>query len=194
MREQIGKRFGFVTEEALGLEHLMVFSSLALFLQMIERCDQKSAGAAGRVEEGFAEARIGDGDHETDDGARGVELAGVTGGVAHFFEHGLIEMAEGVDFVGRGEMDAVHFVDDVTQEVTADHAVDGAFEDGGDDVAAVAAVRTLQATQVGEKTEAFFAVWTTGFIVVHELDQLVAGDAIGLSGPIAPTIVSSPQL
>ena len=71
VREQIGKRFGFATEEALGLEHLMVFSSLALFLQMIERCDQKSAGAAGRVEEGFAEARIGDGDHETDT-ARGV--------------------------------------------------------------------------------------------------------------------------
>ena len=38
-------------------------------------------------------------DHEAHDGARRVELAGVAGGVAHLPEHGLVEMAEGVDLV-----------------------------------------------------------------------------------------------
>ena len=188
MCEQIGKRFGLAAEEALSLENLVVFGSLALFLQMIERRDQKAAGAAGWIEEGFAQSWVGDGDHETDNSARGVEFAGIPGGVAHFFEHGLVEMAEGVDFVGRGEVDAVHFVDDVSQEVAVDHAVDGAFEDGGNHVAAVAAIGSLQAAQVGEEAGAFLAVRTTGFVVVHELDQFVAGDAVGLGGPIAPAV------
>ena len=63
-------------------------------------------------------------DHEPDDGARGVELAGVAGGVAHLLEHGLVEMAEGVDLLGGGEVDAVDLVDDVAQQVAVDHAVD----------------------------------------------------------------------
>ena len=63
-------------------------------------------------------------DHEADDGARRVELAGVAGGVAHLPEHRLVEVAERVDFVGRGEVDAVDLVDDVAQQIAADHPVD----------------------------------------------------------------------
>ena len=88
---------------------------------------------------------IGDGNHEADDGARGVELARVASGVAHFLEHRLVEMAEGVDFTGGCEVDTVDLVDHIAQEVAVDHAVDGAFEDGGDHIAAIAAVRALQA-------------------------------------------------
>ncbi len=43
--------------------------------------------------------RVGDGDHEPDDGARRVELAGVAGGVAHLAEHRLVEAAERVDLL-----------------------------------------------------------------------------------------------
>ena len=97
-------------------------------------------------------------------------------------------MAEGVDFAGGGEVDAVDFVDDIAQEVAVDHAVDGAFEDGGDHVAPVATVRTLKAAEVGEEAGAFLAVGTAGFFVVHEGYQFVAGDAVGLRGPVAPAI------
>ena len=101
-----------------------VLDRLALLLQVLERLDQEAAGAAGRVEDGFAELRVGDLDHEPHDGARRVELAGVAGRVAHLPEHRLVEMAERVDLVAGGEVDAVDLVDHVAQQVAAHHAVD----------------------------------------------------------------------
>ena len=94
-------------------------------------------------------------DHEADDGARRVKLAGVAGGVAHFFEHRFVEMAEGVNLVAAGEVNVADFVDHVAQQVAVDHPVDRAFENRGDDVAPVAAVGALQAAQIGEQTRAF---------------------------------------
>ena len=90
-------------------------------------------------------------DHEADDGARRVELARVAGGVAHLSQHGLVQMAEGVDLVAAGEVDAVDLVDHVAQQVAVDHPVDRAVEDRGDDIAPVAAVGALQAAQIGEQ-------------------------------------------
>ena len=75
LREQIRKRFGFPAQEAFGLEDGIMLGPLALFSQMVEGFDQEAAGAAGGIEKRFAQSRIGDGDHEADDGARGVELA-----------------------------------------------------------------------------------------------------------------------
>ena len=158
-----------------------VLDRLALLLQVLERLDEKAAGAAGRVEDVFAELRVDDLDHEAHDGARRVELAGVAGRVAHLLEHRLVEVAERVDLLAAGEVDAVDLVDHVAQQVAADHAVDHAFEDGGDHIAPVAAVGALQAAQIGEEPGAFLAVRPDGFLVVDEGDQLVAGDAVGLA-------------
>ena len=65
-------------------------------------------------------------DHESDDGARSIELTGVPGSVAHLLEHGLVEVTEGVDLVAAGEVNAVDLVDHVSQQVAVDHPVDGA--------------------------------------------------------------------
>ena len=110
---------------------------------MLERLDEKAAGAAGRIKDHFAELRIDHFDHETHDRARGVELAGVAGGVAHLLEHRFVEMAEGVDLVAAGEVNVADFVDHVAEQIAVDHAVDGAFEDRGDHIAPVAAVGAL---------------------------------------------------
>ena len=142
--------------------------------------------AGSRID--FAEPGVDDFDHEADDGARRVELAGVAGGVAHLAEHGLVEMAEGVDLVAAGEVDVADLVDHVAQQVAVDHPVDRASEHGGDDVAPVAAVGALQAAQVGEQPGAFLAVGPDGFFVVDEGDQLVAGDAVLLRRPVAPAV------
>jgi hypothetical protein len=48
---------------------------------------QEATRAAGGVEDGLAQARVGDRDHEADYGARGVELTGIAGGIAHLAEH-----------------------------------------------------------------------------------------------------------
>jgi hypothetical protein len=76
---------------------------------------RKAAGAAGGVEDDFAKLRVGDGDHELDDGAGRVELAGVTGRVAHLAEHGLVEAAEGVHLFGGIEVDAIDEVNHVAE-------------------------------------------------------------------------------
>ena len=149
--EQIRKRLRLAAKDALGLKNLPILDGLALLLQVLERLDEEAAGAAGRIENHFAELGIDDLDHEADDGARSVKLTGVAGGVAHLLEHGFVEMTEGVDLVAAGEMDAVDFVDHVAEQITVDHPVDGALEDGGDHVAPVTAVGALQAAEIGEE-------------------------------------------
>jgi hypothetical protein len=54
---------------------------------VLERLDQEAARACRRVKHGFAETRIERLDHEADDGARGVEFAGIARCVAHFAQH-----------------------------------------------------------------------------------------------------------
>ena len=184
-----GSDFASPPKMLCALQHLPVLDRLALLLQVLERLDQKAAGAAGRVEDRLAELWDSiDFDHEADDGARRVELAGVAGGIAHLLEHRLVEMAESVDLVAAGEMDVVDLVDHVAQQVAVDHPVDRALKHGRDHVAPVAAVGALQAAQVGEQPRAFLAVGPDRFLVVDEANQLVAGDAVGFRRPVAPAI------
>src|SRR5437773_3618539 len=91
---------------------------------MLEGLDEKSTGAASRVEDHFAKPGVYHFNHEADDGARRVKFAGVAGGVAHLFEHGLVEMAERVNLVAAGEVNVADFVDHVAQQIAVDHPVD----------------------------------------------------------------------
>ena len=142
LAEQIRQRLGFAAEQGFLLQDFAVGHGLDLLGQMVERLDQKAARAAGRVEHGLAEARVRDGDHEPHDGARGVKLAGIARRIAHLAQHGFVERAERVQLVAGGEVDAVELVDDIAQQVAADHAVLHALEHGGDDIAPVVAVGT----------------------------------------------------
>ena len=128
LAEQIRQGLWLAADDGLVLQTLAVGDRLHLLFKMVVRLDQKAARAAGRVEDGFAKARIGDFHHEAHDGARRVELAGVAGRVAHFPEHGFVESAEGVDLVARREVDAVDLVDHVAQQIAALHAVIDALE------------------------------------------------------------------
>ena len=135
LAEEIRQRLRLAAEEGFLLQDFAVGHGLHLFAEVVVGFDQEAAGAAGGVEDGFAQARVGDGDHEADDGARGVELAGIAGGIAHLAEHGFVQGAQGVQLVAGGEVDAVQLVDDIAQEVAADHPVLDALEHGGDDIA-----------------------------------------------------------
>ena len=137
---------------------------------MLERLDEKAAGAAGRIENRLRRVGIDDLDHEPNDSPRRIELARIAGGVAHLLEHGFVEMAEGVDFVAAGEVNVIDFVDHVAKQVSVDHAVDGAFEDRRDDIAPVAAVGALQAAQIGEETRPFGSIGPHGFFVIDKGD------------------------
>jgi hypothetical protein len=89
---------------------MTVLHRLALLFEMLERLDEKTTGTAGRIEDDLAKPWIHHFDHEADDRTRRVELAGVAGGVAHLFEHGFIQLAEGVDLVAAGEVNVTEFV------------------------------------------------------------------------------------
>jgi len=74
---------------------------------MVVCLDEEAACAAGGIEHGLAQARIGDGDHKADHGARSVELARVARGIPHLAQHGLVQRAERVQLGTGGEMNAV---------------------------------------------------------------------------------------
>ena len=64
------------------LDGALVGLGLGLLAQVLDGAGQEAAGAAGRVEDGLAEARVDLLDDELGDGARGVELARVAGATA----------------------------------------------------------------------------------------------------------------
>ena len=194
LAEQIWQRLGFAAEQGFFLQDFAVGHGFDLLGKVVECFDQETARAAGGVEYGFAEARVGDGDHEAHDGARRVKFAGITGSITHFTKHGFVERPQRVQLIAGGEMDAVEFVDDIAQQITANHAVLHTFEHGGDDITPVVTVGTGKRAQVTEQARPAlgFAVnwplWHHSFLVVDEGEQFIAGDAIGLSGPISPAI------
>jgi hypothetical protein len=155
---------------------------------MFERLDEKAAGAAGRVEDHFAKSGIHHFNDKADDCARRVELAGVSGSVAHLLEHRLVKMAERVNLFATGEMNVADFVDHVAQQITVDHPVDRAFEHRGDNIAPVTAVGALQAAKIGEQAGAFLAVRSDCFFIVHEGYPLIACDSVVFCGPVAPAV------
>ena len=106
-------------------------------------------------------------DHEADDGAGRVELAGIAGRVTHLLEHRLVEMAQGMNLFGRVEVNTVDLVDDVPEEIAVDHSVDRALEYRGDDSRRSPPLAP-EAPQVGKEPGPFLAVGTDGFFVVDE--------------------------
>ena len=192
LAKQVRERLGFATEERTFLENASVGDGFDLFGKVVEGFDEEATGAAGGVEHGFAQVWVGDGDHEADDGARGVELAGIAGGIAHLAEHGFVEGAQRVQFIAGGEVDAVELVDDIAQEVAADHAVLHPAKDRGDDIAArvsgASRVGTGEGAQVAEQAGALLPVGQGTFLLVDEGEEFIAGDTVGLGGPVAPAV------
>ena len=110
---------------------------------MLECLNQKSAGAGSRVENRLTELRINGGDDELHDRARRVEFAGIAGCIPHFAEHRFVHVPQRVDLILRCEMNVVHPVDDIAQQIAVHHAVDGALKHARDHIPPIA-VRALQ--------------------------------------------------
>ena len=141
---------------------------------MFKRAGEKAAGAAGRVEEGFAEARVGLVDHELGDGAWRVELAGVARAL-QVLEDFFVEVVEEVAFLLVVEVDLVDLVDHLAQELAGLHVVKGVLEHGLDDGGArVAGEVGVESLERGEEA------------VVDEFEQRVAGQPFGIRRPVAP--------
>lgn len=150
LAEQIGKRFRLAAEDRLPLQPLAVGDGLHLFFEVAICFDKKAAGPARGIEHNLAKARVRHFHHEAHDGARRVEFSAVARRIPHFAQHRLVERAERVQLVRRGEADAGDLVDDVAQQITALHAVIDAFEHGSDHIAPVVAIGAGKSAQIGE--------------------------------------------
>ena len=113
-------------------------------------------------------------DHELGDRARRVVLAGVAG-VLQVAQDLLVEVAEQVAVLHLVEVDAGDdLVDHLAHQVAGLHVVVGVLEDAADDEAALVVVRRLEVLEGGEELD------------VDEVEQLVAGHALGVGRPVAP--------
>src|SRR5260370_18511386 len=151
--------------------------------------NEETARAACRIKHNLAQARVDDLDHKAHDCARRVELARIASRIAHLFEHGYVEVSEGMYVFGGGEVNTVDLVDDVAQQVAIDHAVDDAAKDSGDYIAPVAPSGPLQVAQVGKESGTTCAIWPRGLFIVDKSNQLIARQHIVIVvGPIAPAV------
>ena len=111
------------------LNKLLIGFSGRLFTQMLDSADEEAAGAAGGVEQRFAQARIDLLDDELRDRARGVELTRVAGRLK-IFKQFLINVAKHMAVIRGVEVDAVNLVDNLPHQGAVLHVVVGVFKGG----------------------------------------------------------------
>ena len=143
---------------------------------VVDRAGEEAARACGGVEDFFAELGRAHLRHELGDGARRVVFA-LVACVAQFDEDGLVNSAEDVAVVGVVEIEAVELVDDLAHLEAGLHVIIRAVEDFAYDGGALWGFRGLQFLEVSEE-----AVGR----VIDEEDEVLAGDALGIGGPVAP--------
>ncbi len=113
------------------LDGSLVDLGLCLLAQVLDGADEEAAGAAGGIEDRFAELRIDLLDDELRHRARRVELAGVTRGL-QVLEQLLVDVAEHVAVIRGVEVDAVDLVDDLPHEGAVLHVIVGILEGHAD--------------------------------------------------------------
>jgi hypothetical protein len=195
LAEQIRQRLRLAPDETLFLQDLAVGHGLHLLAQMIERLDEKPARAARRVEHHFAQARVGDRDHEAHHRARRVELAGIARGIAHLAQHRFVERAKGspnyevrVPKFSRFDIRHSKFV-----IPSAHHPVLHPAKHRGDHVAPIVAIGTGELAQITKEALASLGGTPQGvgqhsLFVVDKGQKFIARDALRICRPIAPAI------
>src|SRR5258706_5369029 len=93
-----------------------------------------------------------------------------------------------MDLLAGIEMDLVDFVQHITQQVAALHAVVDTAEHRGDDVAAIPSACTLQIAQICEKARTLCTIVASRPFFVNEFEQGIPGNAVGHCRPVAPTV------
>ena len=169
--EDVGQVLLFNPAEAF-LKGLLVLGGLALLAEVVDGAGEEAPGAAGGVEDGFAQARVDLLDDEAGDGPGGIKLPGVAGGL-EVAEELFVDVAEEVAVVGGVEVDAVDLVDDLAHQRAVLHVVVGVLEDLADERADLAP-GTVQGLELGQEG------------VVDEVEQGFAGHAFFIVGPRRP--------
>src|SRR5579885_53967 len=81
-----------------------------------------------------------------------------------------------------------YFIDHITQQIAALHAVIDAAEHSRDHISAVVAVRTGEPPQIGEEPWSLLTVRSACFILIDECEKLITRNLLRIGSPIAPSI------
>ena len=112
-----------------GLQGGLVLGPLDVALAHVaQRAAQKAAGAAGRVEQGLAGARVNTVHHEGGHGARRVVLAGIACGL-QVVQDLFVDVAEMLALAQVVEVDIVDLVDHLPHQLAGLHVVVGVLKD-----------------------------------------------------------------
>ena len=141
---------------------------------MADGAGQKTAGAAGGVEERLSRLRIDLLDHKGGDRARRIIFARIAGGL-QVVQDLLIDVAEMLALGQVVEVYAIDLVDHLAHQLTGLHVVVGILEHIAHDAAPVA--RLIRDRQLLECRKE---------IAIDEAEQLLAGDALRISRPAPP--------
>ena len=114
-------------------------------------------------------------DHELGDGSRRVKLACVTCRL-EILEDLFVNVAEQVPVFAVVEVDLVDFVDDLTHQRAVLHVVVGIVE------------RIANYGDSGVRADASEGLYVFEQVVVNEVEQLVTGQSLVVSRPVAPTV------
>jgi hypothetical protein len=170
--QQMRQRF-FLNAQDRTLKQFFFVRRFDLLSQMIDGTGEKAAGAAGRIQDRFAELRIDHVDHKLRHGSGRVVFARVAC-TLEVFQDLLVQVAENVPVFGAVEVEAfIDLVDDLPHQCAVLHVLVGVFEDIMDD----------SMTRTGFRRQSFEAGEQ---LVVDEVQQAITGESFGVSGPIAP--------
>ena len=169
------RKLFFLNGAQAGLHFPFVPGPLDVMLAHVgQRTGQEPAGAAGRVEQGFAGLGVDAVGHERCDRARGVVFAGVARGL-QIVQKLFVDVAEMLALGQVIEVNGVDFVHHLAHELAGFHVVVGVLEHVAHDAAAI--VRPAGGPEVFQGGEE---------VVVNEGEQCFTGDAFGVCGPGMP--------
>lgn len=174
--KHVGDGLEFPAADRLLQHSFVVQGAHIAFADEVDGGTEKAACPGGGVEHPLPEPGSGHLGHELRDGARGIELALVSG-VAQFDEDRLIDGAKDVAVFGAVEVKAVELVDDLAHLVARLHVVVGSVKYFPHECGSPGMMGGLELPQVGKQA---------GGGVVDEVDEVVARDALRVGGPVAP--------
>ena len=171
--QHVGHLLFLNTEDAF-LQRDFIVGVVHLLAQVLDGAHQKATCAGGRVHQALAQLGVGHVDHKLRHSAGRVELARVSGAL-QVFEDFFVKVVELVALGLAIEVNRVELVDDLAQQLAAFHVVVGVFKHAAHHIATGVALGVTAQAFEGDKE-----------LVVHKVQQRIAGDALGIGGPVAP--------
>lgn len=179
--DDVGQALLFLAKERASFQRLQLgraqlgWFAVPGIAEIIMGLAEEARRAAGPVIHGFADARPGDLDHGSNQGAGCVVLAAVAASIAHVLDLALIEMGELVFLLLGTEAELIHQIQGITQGIAALEFI----ADLGKDLPDLVLNGVRRSSSLPESPE------IGKELAVHIVDQIIPGQGrIQISRPV----------